>query len=335
MVFFMANEIFNQKLRVGEATPPRRRRNRRNSIRVVDPDNVSIDERKAEEAWTEMLASINQKRPLTGILTGVETWNNIPCGVVIYEGIKVLIPANEFFTTMPESPDNEADPTSPAYLERIRSILYHRLGSKIEFVGTHFANQSDQLVAGSRKQALERKAARTFLAKRRNSDEYVINEGDVVHAQIDSSLSFGVIVEVGGVDCMITSDEISYFRVFDSSQNFANGDDVMVKLLEINRENPRNIKIRASIKQAKPNPFENAKKILQTSAQSSDARYIGTVAYVDKKAVYVNLTTSNLQVRCFFPSDKPIPQVGRKVFLRIREINSERNFINGEIIHIA
>ena len=94
-------------------------------------------------------------------------------------------------------------------------------------------------------------------------------------------------------------------------------------------------KIRASIKQAKPNPFENAKKILQTSAQSSDARYIGTVAYVDKKAVYVNLTTSNLQVRCFFPSDKPIPQVGRKVFLRIREINSERNFINGEIIHIA
>lgn len=324
----------NERIRVGTnpAPAPRRRRPRRNTIRIENSSNMSLEEKETNDAWIEVLASIRQKRPLTGTLTGVETWNRIPCGVVIYKNIKVLIPANEFFAVMPE---DDMNPESPTYLDKTKKILYHRLGSEIEFVGTHFANQQDQLVAGSRKEVLARKAKSTFLAKKRGSDAYVINEGDIIPAKVVSSLSFGILVEVGGIDYMITPNEISYFRAFDSSKKFANGNIVNVKIIKLDRSNPDDIQVAVSIKQACKNPFENAKKILQTSDQSSDARYIGTVAYVDKKAVYVNLTTSNLQVRCFFPSDKPIPQVGARVFVRVREINVEKNYINGEIIHIA
>lgn len=324
----------NEKIRVGTNTSPspRRRRNRRNAIKVVNQGNVSPEKKESDEAWIEMIASINQKRPLTGTLAGIETWNNIPCGVVIYRGIKVLIPATEFFSVMPT---DDTNPESPKFLERTKSILYHRLGSEVEFVGTHFANQSEQLVAGSRKQALARKARYTYLAKKHNSSEYAINEGDIISAKVVSSLKFAVIVEVGGIDYMVSPNEISYFRVFDCSNEFSNGDIVNVKIIKLDRSNPDDIQVEVSIKQARPNPFENAKKILQTSAQSSDARYIGTVAYIDKKAVYVNLTTSNLQVRCFFPSDKPIPQVGARAFVRIKEINADKNIINGEIIYYA
>lgn len=323
-----------EKLRIGEAPAPRRRRNRRTNTRIINPNNVNIEEEQRNRAWIEMLASINDKRPLVGTMTAVEMWANTPCAVVIYKDIKVLIPASEFFATMPEEPKENLDPSSPTFMQRTKSVMYHRMGSEIEFVGTHFANQADQLVAGSRKQALARLVRRNFLRVDRNG-KYRINEGDIVPARVVSSLAFGVIVEVGGIDYMVLPNEISYFRIFDSSKNFKNGDTINVKITKLDRSDKNNIQVEVSIKQARPNPFENAKKILQTSSQSTDARYIGTVSYVDKKAVYVNLTTCNLQVRCFFPTDKAIPQVGERVFIRIREINSEKNFINGEIIHIA
>ncbi len=314
------------------ATRARLERQATTDVGPVTVLNAPQQSEEESDAWQEIFVSLRQKRPLVGTLSGVETWRAsssasgiMPCGVVYYKGVKVIIPATEFFMQMPE--DDEQ-------LTRTKSILYHRLGSEVRFVATRLANTKDQLVAGSRKEVMRSDVRRVFFAKKRGSDEYAINEGSIVKAKVVSALAFGVIVEMGGIDYMVPTSEVSYFRVHDNTTSFENGDEVNVKVIELDRSDPDNVKVQLSIKQAYPNPFEKAKTILQTNAQSSDARYVGTVSYVDRRFVYVDLTTSNLQVSCRFPRELRIPKVGDKVFVRITSIDAEKG-IRGNIIHIA
>lgn len=306
---------------------PRRRAPSRVIKSLTGHLEATTAEKESNEAWIDIMASMRSKRILKGNVFGVERWNKMPCAIVMYRGVKVIIPAKEFLLELPDGDD--LNDRSDKFLSKTYSYMQNRLGSEIEFMIVGWVEKSEQLVAGSRKAALSVKQREYFMRKKsRDSNEFLLNEGQRVEVRIASALRFGLVVEVGGIDVFVPSEEVTWNRKRDITSDFYAGQKVVAVITELDRSDPNNIKVAVSIKRATPDPFEKATKILSTDRNS---KYIGQVTMIAPHGVYVQLD-SQLEVRCNHPRDKSYITVGSRVAVRVYEINEERREIRGEII---
>ncbi|MGB9824988.1 MAG: 30S ribosomal protein S1 [Candidatus Hydrothermia bacterium] len=81
--------------------------------------------------------------------------------------------------------------------------------------------------------------------------------GDVVEGVVKNVTDFGVFVDVGGVDGLIHISDLSWTKVDDPSSILKPGDQVKVKVLDIDPENNR---LSLGYKQLQPHPFEQVAK---------------------------------------------------------------------------
>jgi small subunit ribosomal protein S1 len=81
-----------------------------------------------------------------------------------------------------------------------------------------------------------------------------LEEGAVVEGRVRSITDFGAFVDLGGVDGLVHVTEISYGRVGHPRDALTVGDEVQVKVLELDREKDR---IALSIKQLQKDPWED------------------------------------------------------------------------------
>ena len=79
--------------------------------------------------------------------------------------------------------------------------------------------------------------------------------GDVIEGKVSRLTNFGAFIDVGGVDGLVHSSEISYKHVDKPSDALKAGQDVKVKVIGIDNDRHR---ISLSIKQTEPSPFEQA-----------------------------------------------------------------------------
>ena len=147
-------------------------------------------------------------------------------------------------------------------------------------------------------------------------------------ARVVSVLRGGVFVELFGVEAYIPLRELSYQRMLDATAVYQPGQRVVVKLLEIHREDRDNIRVAASVKQAGANPYEKALK-----RYSVGNRYVGTVSMVDTTGVFVALD-GGIDCLCSYPK-RGRPPRGARVTVRILGINHETNRIWGVITHAS
>ncbi len=301
------------------------RQARRRQPGVVSIGSYLEAETEAEKKRNDLLdlvESMKSHRVLSGTIQGVERPENSPGNslAVLYHGdFKVIIPAEEM-VTLPE------DLHGLSKNDALFSMVNRRMGAELDYI-VKGIDQETGLAAASRLEAMSIKRREYYYGAGRDGNN-LLYEGVCAEARVVSVLRGGVFVELFGVEAYIPLRELSYQRMLDATAVYQPGQRVVVKLLEIHREDRDNIRVAASVKQAGANPYEKALK-----RYSVGNRYVGTVSMVDTTGVFVALD-GGIDCLCSYPK-RGRPPRGARVTVRILGINHETNRIWGVITHVS
>ena len=195
-------------------------------MRVNDVEGMVMLSKKRLDAiknWDEIEASRDSKATVSGVVTE-ENKGGI---VVSVKGVRVFVPASQ--TGLPKSA-----PMS----ELVKKTVKLRITE---------VNQSRRRVVGSIRavQAEER---------REKSDRLWddIENGKEYNGVVKSMTSYGVFVDIGGVDGMIHISELSWTRIKQPSEVMSVGDEVSVYVLSFDKDNR---KISLGYKKSEDNPW--------------------------------------------------------------------------------
>ena len=199
-------------------------------MRVNDVEGMVMLSKKRLDAiknWNDIEAA----RESRTIVEGIVTEENKGGIVVNVKGVRVFIPASQ--TGLPKS--------SPM-TELVRKTVKLRITE---------VNQSRRRVVGSIR-AVQNE-------ERREKSDRLWNEievGKVYSGVVKSMTSYGVFVDIGGVDGMIHISELSWTRVKQPSEVMSVGDEVTVHVLSFDKENR---KISLGYKKNEDNPWTKFK----------------------------------------------------------------------------
>ncbi len=122
------------------------------------------------------------------------------------------------------------------------------LGQTVEFKVIEMNRERDKVIL-SRKKVMEEE---TEKKKKEILDN--LEEGEVVTGTVRRLTDFGAFVDVGGIDGLVHISEVSWGRVEHPRDVLKVGQEVPVKVLEVNPENER---ISLSVRKAEPDPWES------------------------------------------------------------------------------
>lgn len=309
----------------GESIPKRKRSYTRPTMNVLSIDErlaVETDADKAKNDLLDLIESMKTKRILTGTIQGVERPEDNPNRslAVIYHGdFKVIIPAEEAV----EPPE---DFRGRSESDIMHYMLTKRLGAEVDYIVKGIDPKAGIAVA-SRLEAMAAKRKEYYFGTDRDGNNLIYNDV-CAEARIVSVIRAGIFVDLFGLEIYIPLRELSYQRLLDASAQFQPGQRVLVKVLTVERSDPNQVKVTASVKQAGENPYEKALK-----KYSVGNRYVGTVSMVDTTGVFVSLD-GGIDCLCSYPK-RGRPPRGARVTVRVLGINKENNRIWGAITHIA
>lgn len=191
-----------------------------------EDDLYVLSKRKAdaETAWEDM-----QRRFEEGEIFEAEIKEVVKGGLVVDLGIRGFIPASlveDHFVEDFEDYKGRVIKLKIVELEqdKNRLILSHRAVLDIE-------------KAENKQKVLEN-----------------IQAGDVLEGKVQRLTDFGAFVDIGGVDGLVHISQLSHEHVEKPSDVLAEGEEVKVKVLSIDRDSER---ISLSIKETLPGPWEN------------------------------------------------------------------------------
>jgi small subunit ribosomal protein S1 len=96
-------------------------------------------------------------------------------------------------------------------------------------------------------------SARIAQKKQREKRLRELEEGDVIKSRVVNVVDFGVFVDLDGVDGLVHKSEIAWDRVYDPSKYFQVGDEIEVKVVDVDVERER---VSLSRKALLPNPWD-------------------------------------------------------------------------------
>jgi len=301
-----------------------KRGRRRESIKkqdVVPIDDLlsaQTDADKAAEDLLDLLEAERSRKPMTGIIQGFEKTKRDFSGsyVVVYHGAcKILISSLKLI----EIPENLSDKEREAY---IAMAAQKRIGSEIDFI-IKSVDDEEYTAVGNRLEAMQMKQREFY-----GDGDRALKKGDCAEARVMAVTRFGIYVEIFGVETFIPARELSYNRVFSPDQEFQTGQRVIVKILSIDKDKKGNIDVRASVKQAKENPYES-----ELWKFKKDNLYLGQVSLITPRGVFVTLD-GGVDCLCQLPR-RGRPPLGSKVTVKINGINTVSNRVWGFITHMS
>ena len=295
--------------------------NIRNEERVVTIDRQRSVETEADRQMSDLLdllESLRSKKIMTGKIEGVEnSAGGIPSAVLKHGGFKIIIPC--FECVNPPADFREQDPNSV-----YQYVLNKHLGAEIEFV-VKGIDQESEVVVASRKEAMAIRRRQFYFGQDKDGNN-ILYEGAIAEARVVSVIRPGIFVEVFGVQCYISSNELSYQRLLDASAHYQNGMRILVKILKLDRTDPKNVKITVSVKQTKKNPYDT---VFERYCVGN--HYIGTVTMVDINGIFVALD-GGIDCLCPFPI-RGRPLIGARVTVRLSHISEESHRVRGDIVY--
>lgn len=191
-----------------------------------------------ELAIKELLRSKEENRILTGKISGIEDEyykirnKEIPCAIVWYEDIKILIPVTHLG------------------IKKInKSIIRGMLGAEIDFIVIEIDTVSNIAIA-SRKDAMELRA-KLELPK--------LKTNDTVRVRIIAVGTKHILVELYGKEVIIKAESLQHTYILNCKDYYTPGEYLKVRIKEINVQN--NI-FELSAKEFLENPFKNIRKYI-------------------------------------------------------------------------
>lgn len=134
-------------------------------------------------------------------------------------------------------------------------------------------------------------------------------------------------IEAFGAECSILARDLSWDWIGDAHDRFAVGDQILVRISEVNRESLEDLSIKADVKSVS----ENKRDILKKCRVQS--KYAGKVTDVHKGVVYVRLTNgvNAIAHSCY---DRRMPGKKDDVSFAVTHIDEERGVAIGIITRI-
>ncbi|MGI8540515.1 MAG: 30S ribosomal protein S1 [Rubrobacteraceae bacterium] len=176
-----------------------------------------------EKAWNRIEESYNDQRVVEGPVIEV-----VKGGLIIDIGLRGFLPA------------------SLVDIRRVRN-LDSFLGDKLECKVIEL-NRSRNNVVLSRRAVLEEERK-----EERDKILTTLEEGDIVKGTVSNLVDFGAFVDLEGIDGLIHISELSWNHVDHPSEVVEVGEDVEVKVLEVDRDRER---ISLGLKQTRQDPWQ-------------------------------------------------------------------------------
>ncbi|MCS7183020.1 MAG: S1 RNA-binding domain-containing protein [Thermoanaerobaculum sp.] len=201
------------------------------------------------------------------------------------------------------------------------------LGKSFTFLITEMAEDLSTMVVSRAAVLLEEKEE----AKRQAWEK--IHVGSVLEGTVKTIRDFGVFVDLGGVDGMIHTTELSHRQPVKPSQVVRVGEKVQVKVLEADREKER---IALSLKALQPDPWDEVLRRYQVGGP-----FTGKVVRKAEFGAFVELpegVDGLLHVTQLPPGmrlDDPSLEVGQTVTGFVRELDADRRRIGLSLRPVA
>ena len=285
--------------------------------------DVDTEESLADIAWHEIHNAYRTRRILTGTLGGLEqTDNGKTIAIVEYKGFRVVIPLKEMVMGYQNNLTGDA---YSAMIVRQHKLLSRMLGAEIDFVVKGIDSKTRSVVA-SRKEAMLKKR-KIFYMDTDDAGEYRIYDGRIIQARVIATAEKAIRIEAFGVECSVMARDLSWDWIGDARDRFSVGDQVLVRILSVNREDIEHISIKADLRSVSDNRQDNLRLCRIQS------KYAGTVTDVHKGVVYIRLTNgvNAIAHSCY---DRRRPGKKDDVSFVVTGIDEERGVALGIITRI-
>ena len=259
-------------------------------------------------ALKELLRSKEEKRILTGKISGIEDEyykiknENIPCAIVWYEDIKILIPVTHLGTT-----------------KENKSVIRGMLGAEIDFIVIEIDTLSNIAIA-SRIDAMN---------LRQELELPKLKVNDIVRVRIIAVGVKSIIVELYGIEVIIKAEELQHTFVVNCKDVYYPGQYLQVRIKEINIENKI---FKLSGKELIDNPYKNTRKYLIEGGE-----YTGKVIAFPKSNSGIIVQLDNTKMTCLIRVPAKFnhyPHYLDNVLIKVNEINAEKKYIYGYLMRI-
>lgn len=291
-------------------------------VSIDDQRSVEIDADRERNALLDLTESMKSQKLMTGTIQGIEHPTHDPMNslaVTYHEGYKIIIPVKEFVEPPTDLKDQQLETV-------LNYMMNKRMGAEVDYIVKGIDAEAKVAVA-SRVEAMRAKRRAYYFGSDRDGNNLLYSDL-CAEARVVSVVRSGIFVDLFGLEVFISIRELSYQRMISADGYFQPGQRILVKILEIDRKNRENIKVKASVKQAGENPYEKALR-----KYTVGNRYVGTVSLVDTNGVFVSLD-GGIDCLCNYPK-RGRPPRGARVTVRILGINHNSNRIWGAITHIA
>lgn len=254
----------------------------------------------------ELLRSKEEKRILTSKINGIEDEyyklknEYIPCAVVWYNNIKVLIPSTHLGI-------NKIN----------KSMIRGMLGAEIDFIVIEIDTNSNIAIA-SRKAAMNLRAELELPKLKIN---------DAVKVRILAVGIKHIVVELYGKEVIIKANNLKHTFILNCKDYYSPGDYLKVKIKNIDIEN--NI-FELSAKDYETNPFKDIRKFI-----TENGEYTGKVVAFPKlnSGIVVQLDNTNVTCLARVPARfNNYPHYLDNVLVKITEIKENKKLIYAYLI---
>lgn len=308
-----------------EPAPKRKRVPKEAPILTIDVDgDVETEEQLAEIAWHEIRNAYRTRRILTGMLGGIEqTDNGKTVAIVEYKGYRIIIPLREMVVNFP---NNVSGDDYKDLVVRHHKLVSNMLGADIDFLVKGIDSKTRSVVASRREAMLKKR--QTFYMETDNSGTYKIYDGRIVQARVIAVAEKAIRIEAFGVECSIMARDLSWDWIGDAHDRYSVGDQIVVRVLSVKRDNVEDLSIKADVKSVSDN--NRRTNLSQCRIQS---KYAGKVTDVHKGVVYVRLTNGVNAVAhsCY---DRRMPGKKDDVSFAVTHIDEEKGVAVGIITRI-
>jgi len=191
--------------------------------------NIVLSKRKADRirGWETLVATKKENDVVEG-----KCLRKIKGGLLVDIGVPVFLPASQ------------VDIRRPGDVGDFVGRTMRALVLKIDLERRNIVISRRRLIE------VEREEARKTLLTR-------IKEGDIVKGHVTNIADFGAFIDLGGIDGLLHVTDMSWGRVSHPSEIVKIGQEVEVKVLNIDRERE---KIALGLKQREPSPWEEIEK---------------------------------------------------------------------------
>jgi len=309
---------------IAEKKTPAKRKERPPPILTIESGNeIESQKYKDDLLWHEIQNAYKTKKILSGTLSGIERiFDGSSVAVIDYRGVRVVVPINNMLTALSKDEENIHGEMSL----RKNKIVGNMLGAEVDFIIKGIDSKTRSVVA-SRVEAMMKKR-QTFFMDTGKSSAHKIREGRIVQARVITVTDSSVRFEVFGVECSILIKDLSWDWINSVHEKYTIGDEVLVKVTEINCKSIDNISIKVDVKSITVDT--NAENLKKCRPQG---KYAGRITNIDKGMYFIrlNIGVNAIAHSCY---DSKLPGKKDDISFAVTHIDNERQVAVGLITKI-